>query len=143
MKCILFSALLLLGAAAGVRAQCDQKISWKASKAVFVDSSGKEERVDEAPLRIETSPGEIVILRGEGGEDRMSGPVKSFTCEWKEPFKNGKATYAADLSDAQGESLRVRLEFVAEEGKIKLTLIPENMGGRRILVQVESYEPVR
>jgi hypothetical protein len=140
MKKIVAATAILASLALGARAQCDKKISWNSSKAIFLGADGKEERVEENKIKIETSKSTVIIHPGENENEILSGDVKDFNCDWKEAFKNGKTIIKVPLADQRGDIKNATLTIEGKEGKITIYLEIEEMPGKKIQVPVDSHD---
>ncbi|HMH32879.1 MAG TPA: hypothetical protein VK543_07605 [Puia sp.] len=136
---ILFLGLLIAGTG---HAQCGKKITWTASKAEFMDDSGKVAETKDTKVIIRTSGQRIHITHGDDETDTLSGPVKDVQCSWKEAYKNGKTTFKADLSERNGTYSGSVLVIEARDSKIQIDLSFEGPDGskKHIRIPVEGYK---
>src|SRR4030095_6990102 len=95
MKAILISFILFATSLQAI-SQCDKKVTWYASKGDMLDVSGNvlDTKVDS--IFFETDPQKIT-LRFKADQKTLEGTVTEKTCEWKEPFRNGKTVYHATV----------------------------------------------
>ena len=140
MKAICIS-LILFVASSQVIAQCDKKVTWYASKGDMVDISGNvlDTKVDS--IFFETDPQKIT-LRFKADQKTLEGTVKEKTCDWKEPFRNGKTIYHASVTvdDTLSDAVFI---VEAKEGKITLSLEIEARQGRKFLIYIDRYEEAK
>jgi hypothetical protein len=140
MKAICIS-LILFVASSQVIAQCDKKVTWYASKGDMVDISGNvlDTKVDS--IFFETDPQKIT-LRFKADQKTLEGTVKEKTCDWKEPFRNGKTIYHASVT-VDGTLSDAVFIVEAKEGKITLSLEIEARQGRKFLIYIDRYEEAK
>ena len=138
-KIILPSLLLLLGAGAAI-AQCGKKSVMKSNKTEYFDSSGNIQRtVDETAL-VEIDGSNIKIAPGDDGRV-MAGPIKSDSCKWKIPFKEGKTVIKTDLTDERGEVHKdVTLTIEGKNGVITLLFEAPEIPDKKIKITAVSFE---
>ena len=140
MKTILIF-FLLVGASLQAISQCDKKVTWYGSKGDMVDASGTllDTKIDS--IFLETDPQKI-MLRFKSDQNMLEGIVKEKTCDWKEPFRNGKTVYQADVS-IDGNPSNATFTLEAREGKITLSLDIEIRQGRKFIIYIDRYEEAK
>jgi hypothetical protein len=140
MKSI-FIFLALLIASSQAISQCDKKVMWYASKGEMLDASGKvlDTKVDS--IFFETEPQKIT-LRFKWEDKALEGTVKDKSCDWIEPFSNGKTVYHADVFFDDISSNAV-FTLEAKEGKITLLLEIQAREGRKFLIYIDNYEEAK
>lgn len=140
MKAICIS-LILFVASSQVIAQCDKKVTWYASKGDMVDLSGNvlDTKVDS--IFFESDPKKIT-LRFKADQKTLEGTVKEKTCDWKEPFRNGKTIYHASVT-VDGTLSNAVFIVEAKEGKITLSLEIEARQGRKFLIYIDRFEEAK
>ncbi|MDB5016160.1 MAG: hypothetical protein JWQ84_992 [Mucilaginibacter sp.] len=132
-------ALLIAGITMG-HAQCDKKVVLTSSKTEHMDAAGTVKRTDDETAKIEISKAELQI--SVNGEHKMTGAIKSKTCDWKVPFKEGKTVIKATISNDQGEDRDVTLTIEGKDGKVTLLFEMEGMPDDRIRVGIDKFEEV-
>jgi uncharacterized protein GlcG (DUF336 family) len=70
----------------------------------------------------------------------MSGPVKSTSCNWKIPFKEGKTVVRATLTDASSDSKNVTITIEGKEGKLTLLAEVDDEPNHKIRVAIDKFE---
>ncbi len=139
MKKILLAVLFSAGFVAASQAQCEKKLVLSASKAIFLDADGNEERTEESAISITVAKNSIHIKHGEGPNDQIDGEIKELVCEWKEPLKNGKSSSnKVTLSDPNGDTKTGKISVEAKDGVITFWLELDEMQGRKIKVPIEK-----
>jgi hypothetical protein len=140
MKAILITFILFATSLQAI-SQCDKKITWYASKGDMLDANGTllDTRVDS--IFLETDP-QKVTLRFKSDQKALEGTVKEKTCEWKEPFRNGKTVYHASVNvDDQTSDAVFTIE--AKDGKITLSVTIESKADRKFLIYIDNYVEVK
>ena len=140
MKAILISFILLITSVQAI-SQCEKKVTWYASKGDMCDTNGTvlDTKIDS--ITLETDPQKIT-LRFKSDEKGLEGTVKEKTCDWKEPFKNGKTVYHATVS-IEGRPSSAVFTVEAREGKITLSLVIEAREGKKFIIYIDRYEEVK
>ncbi len=135
-----FILLVVIASSMGISSysQCDKKVLVTSSKTEHLDAKGEVERSVDETTTIEYDNKEIVITPGD--DPTMTGTIKSTTCEWKVPFKEGKTVIKASLTDPQGQMMNLTITIEGKEGKISLLAEIEEMPDRKIRVIVDKFE---
>lgn len=138
MKKIILTLLLAGTLAAGAFAQCDQKIVINSSKTEHRDEKGELTRtVDEnAEVQIDKANFTVAI----NGEQRISGNVKSITCDWKTPFKEGKSVIKATASNQNGDEKDVTITIEGKDGKVYLNFDIADEPGDKVRITADKFE---
>ena len=121
--------------------QCDKKVTWYASKGEMLDISGAllDTKIDS--IFLETDPQKI-MLRFKSDQKTLEGTVKEKTCDWKEPFRNGKTVYHANVTVESGTSNAI-FTVEAKDGKITLTLTIDARADKKFLIYIDRYEEAK
>ena len=121
--------------------QCDKKVTWYASKGEMLDISGAllDTKIDS--IFLETDPQKIK-LRFKSDQKTLEGTVKEKTCDWKEPFRNGKTVYHANVTVESGTSNAI-FTVEAKDGKITLTLTIDARADKKFLIYIDRYEEAK
>jgi len=140
MKAILISFILSVTSLQAI-SQCDKKVTWYASKGDMFDANGTllDTKVDS--IFLETDPQKIT-LRFNADQKTLEGTIKEKTCDWKEPFRNGKTVYHANVFvDDRASNAVFTVE--GKDGKITLSLTIEIMSDKKFLINIDKYEEVK
>jgi len=141
--------LLLLVALTGAfmlqgRAQCLKHVKYYASKMEVLDSTLTLQDTRDEPFTIETRADGFTGIRENDVADSLHGVVKNLTCNWTEPFKNGKITMIADVHSQNGDDLSAAtITIEAVEGKISITLRAKERPERVLRLVVDKYEELK
>ncbi|HTQ27615.1 MAG TPA: hypothetical protein VMI35_05780 [Puia sp.] len=140
MKKWIATSLIMLSIGYAATAQCRGKISWNAAKAEIVDSSGKLLETLPGKVLVETTQTDILMRHDEAGADDLKGNIRDLVCSWKEPFRNGKTVFRADLVNAGGDVRPATVTIEGVDGKITITAVPDHQEGKKIKIVVDSFK---
>ena len=140
MKAILISFILFAASLQAI-SQCDKKVTWYASKGDMLDANNTLLESKKDSIFLETDPQKIT-LRFKSDQKQLEGMVKEKTCDWKEPFKNGKTVYHATVS-IDGSPSNAIFTVEAKDRKITLSLEIEARVGRKFLIYIDRYEEAK
>ena len=141
MKVIL-AFLILLVTGLQAKSQCDKKVVWHASKANMFDTKGNLLQSKEGIIIFETDRQNVSLNFKETSEAGLAGIIMKKTCDWKEPFKNGKAVYHTTVS-IDGKTSNAMFTLEANEGKTVLSVEIEIMDGKKFVINMDSYEETK
>jgi hypothetical protein len=136
-KTILSFLLLIAGCAVGF-AQCDKKIILTTSKTEHLDAQGKLTRTVDEKAIVEINKNDLTINVND--EHKMAGKIKSDSCYWKVPYKEGKTIIKATLGDDQGADKNVTITITGKDGKVTLLFETEGEPDDRISVAIDKFE---
>jgi len=140
MKAILVFFILLVTSLQAI-SQCNKKVTWYAAKGDMLDANGGVLDSKQDSIFLETDPQKIT-LRFKSDQNQLEGTVKEKTCDWKEPFKNGKTVYHTTVS-LDGNLSNAIFTVEARDGKITLLLEIEAREGRKFLIYIDRYEETK
>ena len=123
------------------KAQCDKSIKWTSSQSEFLDTAGNFQHSNAEAVTVTTTPKKINIIRGETGEQAMSGDITNYSCKWKDK-KNGKTSFNAELVEPGGKTRHATITIEAINGKTTILLeAPEE--NTKIRLNVDSFEEIK
>lgn len=137
MKKIIISVSLLVLFCTVTYAQCGQKGILTASKTEYLDPNGEVERTVDEKTVIEITKSDVTITLPERV---MTATIKSDSCNWKEPFKEGKSIIKGTLTDGQGDVKNVTFIIEGKDGKVNFLAQLDEMPDRRIRVIADKFE---
>ncbi len=140
MKAILVSFILFATSLQAI-SQCNKKVTWYAAKGDMLDANGGVLDSKHDSIFLETDPQKIT-LRFKSDQNQLEGTVKEKTCDWKEPFKNGKTVYHTTVT-LDGSLSNAIFTVEARDGKITLLLEIEAREGRKFLIYIDRYEEAK
>jgi hypothetical protein len=135
---IVLTLLLLLLSGTASFAQCDKDLILTSSKTEYLDAQGALQRTQEEHSTIEISKTEVTIT--PGNDPRMKGTIKSHTCNWKVPFKEGKSVIQATFNDEQKGTMNATITIEGKDGGVILLLEAVEMPDRKIRVPIDKFE---
>lgn len=138
MKKLFVSIGMLMIAGIAANGQCHKKIIWASDKTEYLDSTGKIQDVKTQPTVVEITPAHITVTLEEEHEV-IQGEIKDLTCEWKDPFKNGKTSFKSLMAKSNGETKNVKIAIEGKEGRINIVFEVEQMDGRKMRLLVKSF----
>lgn len=140
MKSTIIALLLFLAGSTLCLAQCDKKLSLVTSKTEHLDGSGNLERTAEEQTVIEIIDKKISV-NIENGKQTLTGTIKSNTCDWKTPFKEGKSVINTTISDENGGGEKdYILTIEGKDGKVTLTAESVQDPDRKLRFVLDKFE---
>jgi hypothetical protein len=136
-KKTLLATLLIIGGTTATFAQCDKEVTLTASTTTYLNAKGEVERTVNEETIISISKTQITIVPGD--HDPTSGNVKTFVCNWKVPFKEGKSVITGLLVDG-GHEMNATITVEGKDGKVTLTFEAAEMPGKKIRVVADKFE---
>jgi hypothetical protein len=136
MKKIILTLSLLIGLTAVTFAQCEKTVELSSSKTNHLDEKGTITRSDDETAVIDISKSAVDI--SVNGEHKITAPIKSNTCNWTVPFKEGKTVIKATADhDGQDENITITIE--GKDGKVTLLFEMESQPGDKIKVGIDKF----
>lgn len=140
MKSIITALFLLAAGSTMCFAQCDKKVSITSSRSEQLDNSGQVQGTRDEKTTVDISKTDVnVSIVGDEGEQKLTGKVKSKTCDWKTPFKEGKLVVTTTLND-NGNDKDFTITIEGKDGKITLVAESPQMPDRKIRLVVDKFE---
>jgi hypothetical protein len=140
MKKLLLGSLLLIGGGMIAHAQCDKKVVITSSKTEHLGADSTVQRTDDESCTVEFNKDILsVAIINSNGNQNLKGTVKSFSCDWSTPFKEGKTVLKATVTNENGESRDLSITITGKEGKISFLAEVEGEPDRVRLV-VDKFE---
>jgi hypothetical protein len=137
MKTITLIFSLLVAGCTMSFAQCEKNLVLTSSKTEHMNADGVVQRTDDETAKIELSKTAINVSVND--EHKITGTIKSQTCDWKVPFKEGKTVIKAAVSNDQGEERNVTITIEGKEGKVTLLFEMDGMPDDRIRVGIDKF----
>jgi hypothetical protein len=139
MRKILLVASLLSIVGTASFAQCGKHVTLTSSRTEYLDANGTLERTEDEKSSIELSKTDIVIIPGND-QRKITGTIKSDTCNWKTPFKEGKSKIKATLNREGEETLNATITIEGKDGKITMLVEIEEMPDKKIRAVIEKFD---
>jgi len=134
---ILALTLLIAGQTAGF-AQCDKTVLINSSKTEYLDGTGTLKRTVDENSIIEISKSNITIAPGNG--EKMYAVIKSDSCNWKTPYKEGKTIIKAVFNREDGKTMNSTITLEGRDDKLTLLMETEEMPDKKIRVVIDKFE---
>lgn len=139
MRKILFALSILLASNTASVAQCGKAATLTSSKTEYLDSNMVLQRTMDEKSVVELS--DSVITIAPGNEPRkMTATIKSNTCNWTVPYKEGKSLIKATLHSEHGEMKNLTITIEGKDGKVTLLAEVEDMPDRKIRVAADAFK---
>ncbi len=138
MKIFFLSVFFVAITTINIQAQCDKKVIIVSSQTNHLNSNKDVQRSVDETTTIEYDQKEIVV--SPGNDPVMHGTIKSVSCEWKTPFKNGKTVLKAALEGQQGETMNLTITIEGKEGKIDFLAEMDENADEKISIVVDKFE---
>jgi hypothetical protein len=141
MKKIMLTIVACIATALVLKAQCDKSFKWNSSKSEFLDTSGNFQHSNTEDVEVTTTPKNITIKRGAGGDQVMSGDIDHYACNWKNKT-NGKTSFQSVLVEPNGKTRHAMITIEAVNGKTTI-LLEAKEEDTKIRLNVDSFEEVQ
>ena len=140
MKSTIIALLLLLTGSTLCLAQCDKKLNLVTSKTEHLDGSNNLERAVDEQTVIEIIDKNISV-NIEDGKKVLKGTIKSNTCDWKTPFKEGKSVISTTIGDEDGGGEKdYVLTIEGKDGKVTLLAESVQDPDRKLRFVLDKFE---
>jgi hypothetical protein len=138
MKTITIILSLLIAGGAVSYAQCSKKFTITTSKTEHLDNNGNVTRTDDEKAVVVIGKKDLNITVND--EHKMTGTIKSDSCNWPVAYKEGKTVIKAALSNENGEDKNVTITITGKNGKVTLLFEIEGEPDDRIRVAADKFE---
>ena len=138
MKKLILGLLLVIGASISSYAQCGKRVIISSSLTEYLNGNGEVQRSREENSTVEFDGKEITITPSD--DPPVTGTIKSITCEWKTPFKDGKTVIKSTVTDQGGQTFNITVTVEGKEGKISFLLEIEEQPDKKIRLVVDKFE---
>jgi len=81
-----------------------------------------------------------VSISHDDGDEKLTGTVKSYACDWKIPFKEGTTKLDITLSNDNGESRDYSVTIQGKDGKITLMAEDKEHPDDKIKLEAVAFE---
>ncbi len=140
MKSTIIALLLLLAGGTVCLAQCDKKLSLVTSKTEHLDANNNLQRTADEQTVIEIIDKKISV-NIENGKQTLMGTIKSNTCNWTTPFKEGKSVINTTISDEDGNGEKdYTLTIEGKDGKVTLIAESPQMPDHKLRFVLDKFE---
>jgi hypothetical protein len=141
MKKLILSLLVFAAGSTIATAQCDKKVTFTSSKTEHLDDKGTLQDSQDEKTTVEFSKSAITVFTANDNDgQKMTGDVKSYTCDWSVPFKTGKTTLSVTLKRDNGDTRDFTVTIEGKDGKITLLAVSPDEPGRQIQLPGDKFE---
>jgi hypothetical protein len=141
MKTIALALSLLIAGSAVSYAQCGKKFTITTSKTEHLDAQGNLTHADDEKAVVVIGKTDLnITVTTANDEHKMTGTIKSDTCNWTVAYKEGKTVLKAVISNENGEDKNVTITIIGKDGKVTLLFEMEGEGDDRIRVTADKFE---
>lgn len=137
-KIILSISILMLGITLSY-AQCGKNLILASSKTEYLDSNMVVQRTVEENSIIEISKSALTIVPGNP-EQKMTFMIKSDSCKWNIPFKEGKTVIKVTMRNPNNDEKNATITIEGKDGRVILLMEQESMPDKKIRVTIEKFE---
>jgi len=141
MKTIILALTLLVAGTTATFAQCGQKFTITTSKTEHLDSKGNLTHADDEKAVVTIGKTDLTIDVNDG-EHKMTGVIKSDTCNWPVAYKEGKKIIKAVLTGPDGDDKNVTITITGKDGKVSLLFEMDGNPDDVIRVAADKFEAV-
>ena len=144
MKKTLLFLTGLLGIVIISNAQCaeNKTARFSSSKTEYLNESNAVENSRDEKTTVDFKNKDITILISGENESKMTGTIKSATCDWSSPYKVGKSVYKATIVDEGGDVKNATITIEGKDNKLTFVVEVEEMPGKKIRLVADKYEEV-
>ncbi|HWB25377.1 MAG TPA: hypothetical protein VG738_07845 [Chitinophagaceae bacterium] len=143
MKQLLLMLLVSSAAIINTKAQCLTHVKYSAGKMEILDTALNVLDTKEEGYSVETRADGFTGIREEELDDSLHGVLKSVTCNWKEPFKNGTITMVCDVQGKEQAMSNATITIEAKEGHIYIYLRAQEQPDKVLRLVVDKYEEIK
>ncbi|MBD1366228.1 hypothetical protein IDJ77_20620 [Mucilaginibacter sp. ZT4R22] len=136
-KAVLAFALILAGSTTSF-AQCDKPVMLISSATNYYNAKGELQRSKEEETIITLTKTQVIIAPGNE-EHKMTGDIKTYTCNWATPYKDGKTVVTTVFTDG-GKSFNATVTIEGKAGKVTATMEAAEMPNIKIQVVADKFE---
>jgi hypothetical protein len=137
MKKILTILALLAALSTYSYSQCDKKVLLTSSKTEYLGADGTVQRSEDEHTDIVFDKTNITITPGD---HTMTGTIKSVTCDWQTPFKEGKMVLKVTIEHGEGGPMDVTITITGKDGKISFLAEVDKDANKKIRLTVDKFE---
>ena len=136
MKKMIFSLLFFSATGITGYAQCNQKVTFNATKTDYIDRNGSVQESKAENTSVNFDNQEVSIL--SNGE-QMTGTVLSSSCDWKKSFSEGKTVLKANVTGNKGDAKAATLTMEGKDGNVSLLVEVDGMPLRKLQLSSDSF----
>lgn len=117
--------------------QCAKRLMLESNETHYLDSRGATQRTVEEKSTVEITNSEVTILAGDNPP--MKATIKSDTCNWPVPYKEGKSVLK--VAFAKGEHIMpATITIEGKDGKTTFLMEIDGQLDRKIRLFATSFQ---
>jgi hypothetical protein len=130
--------LLLVASGATAYAQCGKKLILNSVKTEYLDSTNTLQRSMDENTSIEIEDSVITI---KPNDNTITGEIKSQTCNWSVPYKEGK-TVLTTLLKTNNDEINAILTIEGKDGVVTMLVEMTKDPNKKIRVTLTKFEEI-
>ena len=138
MKKVIFFLVILVCSEISF-AQCDKTSVLSSSQTEYLDGNHTVQRTVDEKSVIEINKSEVVITHGND-QRKMIGTIKSDSCNWKNPFKEGKSIIKVTFTRDGEKAMNATITIEGKDEKVSFFVEIEEMPDKKIRVMADKFE---
>ncbi|HEV2355475.1 MAG TPA: hypothetical protein VGR89_14600 [Puia sp.] len=141
MKKLFLGGFLLAAGTNATYAQCDKKVVITSTKTehLAADSSVAQSENDSTTVEFDRTTLDVTV-RSPDHDQHLKGTVKSYSCDWSQPYKEGKTVIKATLTNDEGETRDLTITVTGTGGKVGFLAELSGDETQRIRLLVDKFE---
>jgi hypothetical protein len=143
MKHLLLILLAQAALTAATKAQCLTHVKYYASKMEILDTAMTVVDTKEENFTVETRADGFTGIREADIDDSLHGALKTLTCNWNEPFKNGTIKMVCDVQGRDQDMSGATITIEAKDSHIYIYLHAQEQPDKTLRLVVDKYEEVK
>lgn len=120
--------------------QCDKNTVITSSKTEYLDAKDSVQHTETERTVIEISKTEIIITPNDDKARINRGKINSITCNWTNPFKEGKTIIKAVFVNQAGDTKHGTITIEGKQGKVVFLLQADENPEFKIKVVADQFE---
>ncbi len=140
---MLLLAVTLIAVFAQTNAQCLTHVKYTASKMEMLDSTMTSTGTKDASFIFETTEKGFTGTPDGNDDEALQGTLKKLTCDWKQPYINGKIVMVCDVHNSHEDIVDATITIEAVDGKITIILHANEYPDKIIKLLIDKYEEVK
>ena len=122
------------------KAQCDTEVLYTSNKQEFTNGKDEIQKTEEEKVTVDVSKTNLILTHNDDPNDVMQGTIKSVNCNWTEPYKTGKTTIEAELTEGHNDVHQAVVTIEGKDGQIVISIELADHPDMKIKAHVDKYE---
>ena len=125
------------------KAQCLTHVKYSASSMQVLDSTMQQVGSKDVSFVMEVTEKGFTATQDGQDDDAFHGTLKKLTCDWKEPYKNGKIIMICDVHTNNEDIVDADITIEAVDGKITITMHAKEHANEILKLAIDKYDEVK